>query len=193
MFSLFFVAYRNGWKSMHKRGCASVFIHFCMQRKNNENIPIKLHVYKISLMNMSIALRIQILPTVRTGTGNASGGIQVELEEIQSRSEEYCMTRAFLTLLCNMTDIPVPAALGAGTRAPGFQPYLEFVMKEVFLKSSARAYKDPSERVLICHPFFHWSKGTLKLICLSVHQSFTKNSLGNIFWSIDGRAFIYGI
>ena len=34
---------------MHKRGiiryanytvCASVFIHFCMQRKNNENIPI---------------------------------------------------------------------------------------------------------------------------------------------------------
>ena len=45
----FFVAYRNGWKPMHKRGiiryanytvCASVFIHFCMQRKNNENIPI---------------------------------------------------------------------------------------------------------------------------------------------------------
>ena len=34
---------------MHKHGmiryanytvCASVFIHFCMQRKNNENIPI---------------------------------------------------------------------------------------------------------------------------------------------------------
>ena len=53
---------------MHKRGiiryanytvCASVFIHFCMQRKNNENIPIirlnggvsfitfSVHVYKI--------------------------------------------------------------------------------------------------------------------------------------------------
>ena len=36
-------------KPMHKRGiiryanytvCASVFIHFCMQQKNNENIPI---------------------------------------------------------------------------------------------------------------------------------------------------------
>ena len=36
---------------MHKRGiiryanytvCASVFIHFCMQRKNNENIPIEI-------------------------------------------------------------------------------------------------------------------------------------------------------
>ena len=48
-FHYFFIAYRNGWKPMHKRGiiryanytvCASVFIHFCMQRKNNENIPI---------------------------------------------------------------------------------------------------------------------------------------------------------
>ena len=40
---------------MHKRGiiryanytvCASVFIHFCMQRKNNENIPIKYVLFK---------------------------------------------------------------------------------------------------------------------------------------------------
>ena len=50
-FHYFFVAYSNGWKPMHKRYnsrselyhvCASVYIHFCMQRKNNENIPYNL-------------------------------------------------------------------------------------------------------------------------------------------------------
>ena len=50
---------------MHKRGiiryanytvCASVFIHFCMQRKNNENIPI---IFSINMeLDMSTSISV---------------------------------------------------------------------------------------------------------------------------------------
>ena len=48
----------KGCKLMHKRGiiryakytvCASVFIHFCMQRKNNEHILIELWVFYLKI------------------------------------------------------------------------------------------------------------------------------------------------
>ena len=92
-------------------------------------------------------LPIQILVTVRQRGVGAGGGIQTELEEVESRGEEYPMTRAFLTLLATLTDSPVPAALGAGMRAPGFDPYLEYVRDAVFLKFGSRAYKNPAEKV----------------------------------------------
>ena len=57
------------------------------------------------------------------------------------------MTRAFLTLMDVLTDIPVPAALGAGYRAPGFDPYLDFLKDSVFFKFNTRAYKNPGEKV----------------------------------------------
>ena len=37
--------------------CASVFIHFCMQRKNNENIPIIFHVLNTNRLNMILPCR----------------------------------------------------------------------------------------------------------------------------------------
>ena len=57
------------------------------------------------------------------------------------------MTRAFLELLTSLTDTPIPVALGAGHRVPGFDPYLQFIMDVVFLKFTSRAYKDPAEKV----------------------------------------------
>jgi nuclear pore complex protein Nup205 len=75
------------------------------------------------------------------------GGIQVELEEIESRNEEYPMTRAFLQLLNVLTDIPIPPGLGAGLRAPGFDPYLEFLIHGILLKFNTRAYKEAGEKV----------------------------------------------
>ena len=74
-------------------------------------------------------------------------GIQVELDEIESRNEEYPMTRAFLQLLDTLTDIPIPAGLGAGFRAPGFDPYLDYIIQSVFLKFNSRAYRKSSEKV----------------------------------------------
>lgn len=66
---------------------------------------------------------------------------------MEARGEEFPMTRAFLSLMDSLTDIPVPPGLGAGLRAPGFQPYLEFVKGCVFEKFYARSYKNPSEKV----------------------------------------------
>ena len=61
--------------------------------------------------------------------------------------ETYPETRAFMTLLASLTQYPVPANLGAGYRAPGFEPYLDFLRDSVLLKFKARAYLDPNEKV----------------------------------------------
>ena len=50
-----------------------------------------------------------------------------ELEEIESRAEEFPLTRAFLELLDRLTDAEMPGNLGAGSRMPGLLPYLNYV------------------------------------------------------------------
>ena len=72
--------------------------------------------------------------------------LQVELEEIESKAEEYPLTRAFLTLIEKLVSVPIPSNLGTGHRIPGFQPYLEFLRDSVFLKFDTRAYSDPNEK-----------------------------------------------
>ena len=72
---------------------------------------------------------------------------QVELEEIESQAEEYPLTRAFLSLLSALLDVPPPPTLGAGHRVPGFEPYLVFVRDAVFLKFDCRAYQNQEEKV----------------------------------------------
>jgi len=54
--------------------------------------------------------------------------LQTELEEIESRNEEFPLTRAVLHLLDVLTDVPVPRLLGVGTRTPGSDPYLNFII-----------------------------------------------------------------
>ncbi|XP_048578619.1 nuclear pore complex protein Nup205 isoform X2 [Nematostella vectensis] len=90
----------------------------------------------------------QVLQTVEQPGQTAQGtsGIQAELNELESRSEVYPETRAFLKLMAALTDIPVPTALGVGYRVPGFEPYLVFLRDQVLLKFSTRAYKDPTEK-----------------------------------------------
>ena len=83
-----------------------------------------------------------------------TGGILTELDEVEARNEEFPLTRAFLTLLDVLTEGPIPAGLGAGCRAPGFTPYLDFLRDHVLLKFNSRAYKDPSEK---------WEGGSLVL------------------------------
>ncbi|XP_070580305.1 nuclear pore complex protein Nup205-like [Ptychodera flava] len=85
----------------------------------------------------------QLLPTVQT---SKASGIQIELEEVEARSEEFPMVLGFLDFIDTLTDIPVPVSLGVGFRAPGFDPYLEFLRDMVFLKFNTRAYRNPSEK-----------------------------------------------
>lgn len=94
---------------------------------------------------------------------NQAGGILVELDEIESRNEEYPMLSGFLELMSTLTDIPVPGGLGAGLRAPGFDPYLFFLRDHIFQKFSSRAYKDPAEKVsYITHHMMYFKRSAVE-------------------------------
>jgi len=73
---------------------------------------------------------------------------QLEIEEVESRNEEYPLLLSFLELLTTLIDSPVPAKLGAGFRVPGFEPYLDFLRDSVLLRFASRAYKRPADKVL---------------------------------------------
>ncbi|XP_063052981.1 nuclear pore complex protein Nup205 [Engraulis encrasicolus] len=88
----------------------------------------------------------QILQTVRAPGQRQVAGIEVELNEIESGCEEYPMTRAFCQLISSLIESALPVNLGAGTRAPGFQPYLSFLRDAVFLCFPTRAYRRPAEK-----------------------------------------------
>ena len=77
------------------------------------------------------------------------------MDEVEARNEEFPMTRAFLQLMDTLTDSPIPAGLGVGLRAPGFQPYLEFLREHIFLKFNTREYKDKGEKVSQVHGFLY--------------------------------------
>ncbi|XP_076168586.1 nuclear pore complex protein Nup205 isoform X2 [Ptiloglossa arizonensis] len=88
----------------------------------------------------------QILSTIPTISSYQPRGVQTELEEIESKKDEYPLTRAMLELLDVLTDFPIPRLLGMGQRNPGFDPYLHFIINTVFLKFHTRSYKNPAEK-----------------------------------------------
>ncbi|KAF7393195.1 nuclear pore complex protein Nup205 [Vespula maculifrons] len=88
----------------------------------------------------------QILSTIPTTSSYQPRGVQTELEEIESRNEEYPLTRAMLKLLDILTDYPIPRLLGVGQRNPGFDPYLHFLINIVFLRFHTRSYKNAAEK-----------------------------------------------
>uniref|UniRef100_A0A8C5QUY0 Nucleoporin 205 n=1 Tax=Leptobrachium leishanense TaxID=445787 RepID=A0A8C5QUY0_9ANUR len=88
----------------------------------------------------------QILQTVRAPGQRQASGIEVELNEIESRAEEYPLTRAFCHLIGTLVESYFPSNLGAGLRQPGFEPYLQFLLGSVFLRFRTRAYRRPAEK-----------------------------------------------
>ncbi|CAG0902070.1 unnamed protein product, partial [Darwinula stevensoni] len=83
---------------------------------------------------------------------SASKGIAMELEEIETRGEEYPMTRAFLGLLSMLMESgPLPTSFPAV-----IPPFLHFLINSVFLKHQARSYRNAMEK---------WEVGSL---CLEI-------------------------
>ncbi|KAK7605078.1 hypothetical protein V9T40_006936 [Parthenolecanium corni] len=105
----------------------------------------------------------QIIPTIPTTNNYQPRGVQAELEEVESKNEEFPLTRAMLTLIDVLVDNPMPRLLGAGSRTPGFDPYLNYILRSVFLRFNSRSYKNPSEK---------WEVGNLclKLIIKFLNQ-----------------------
>ncbi|XP_035283099.1 nuclear pore complex protein Nup205 isoform X1 [Anguilla anguilla] len=88
----------------------------------------------------------QVLQTVRAPGQRAGAGIEVELNEIESSCEEYPLTRAFCHLISTLVERALPVNLGVGLRAPGLQPYLDFLRDSVFLPFPTRAYRHAAEK-----------------------------------------------
>ncbi|XP_030404304.1 nuclear pore complex protein Nup205 [Gopherus evgoodei] len=88
----------------------------------------------------------QILQTVRAPGQRQATGIEVELNEVESRCEEYPLTRAFCRLISTLVESSFPSNLGAGLRPPGFDPYLQFLRDTVFLRFRTRAYRIAAEK-----------------------------------------------
>lgn len=61
-------------------------------------------------------------------------GIESEIEQIESRNGTYPLAQALLEFLYTISTTAVPKNLGAGTRKPGLDPYLTFVVETVFLR-----------------------------------------------------------
>ncbi|XP_065223054.1 nuclear pore complex protein Nup205 [Planococcus citri] len=104
----------------------------------------------------------QVIPTVPTTNNYQPRGVQAELEEVESKNEEFPLTRAVLNLINVLIDNPMPRLLGAGSRTPGFDPYLNYVLRAVFLRFNSRSYKNPSEK---------WEVGNL---CVKLALKFLK-------------------
>ncbi|XP_014204256.1 nuclear pore complex protein Nup205 [Copidosoma floridanum] len=97
----------------------------------------------------------QLITTVPTTSNYSLRGVQTELEEIESRNEEYPLTRAMLQLLNVLTDFPLPRLLGLGQRSPGFDPYLHFVINSVLLRFDTRSYRNPAEKWQVANACLH--------------------------------------
>ena len=108
----------------------------------------------------------QIVPTVLNSATSATSGfanqlakgcdIKIELEEIESREETYPLLSGFLYFIKNLIlKSNIPANLGLGFRSAnsvlGFQPFLQFLVNNVYLKIFFRSYKNQAEKWELAH------------------------------------------
>ncbi|KAK4703077.1 hypothetical protein P7C70_g3143, partial [Phenoliferia sp. Uapishka_3] len=97
-----------------------------------------------------------------TGRPTVGGGVVVELEQVEAPNGSFPESTALVKLLntlihpssplepirmgIDFDTHTIPVGLGAGTRAPGIDPYVHFVLDEVLLKTGTRDYVLPSAR-----------------------------------------------
>jgi nuclear pore complex protein Nup205 len=100
---------------------------------------------------------------VRGGGGIGKKGVQAELELVEEASRVYPETIPFLQLLVSLIHTPkqlslksrvvdaepintIPENLGQPYRQPGIDPFVAFVIDEVFLRIPSREFQDNQER-----------------------------------------------
>ncbi|KAF8773925.1 Nuclear pore complex protein Nup205 like protein [Argiope bruennichi] len=120
----------------------------------------------------------QIIPTVKSLTVYHPSGILMELEEVETRMEEYPVTRAMLSLLDSLLNHPYPSNLGSGSRQPGIEPYLQFVRESVLLRCNSRAYKTGGEKWKIMALCFKILEKVLKTSNFQSPNAASKSSVG---------------
>ena len=71
------------------------------------------------------------------------------MNEIEARSGVYSYTESFMALLDNLCSVYLPLDLGYPKRIPGVEPYLAFLINDVFLRYQHRSYKHPAAKWLL--------------------------------------------
>ncbi|CAB3379464.1 Hypothetical predicted protein [Cloeon dipterum] len=95
-----------------------------------------------------------IICTVASTSSYQPKGLQTELEEVETRNEEYPLSRAAMVLFNSLVQgVELPLLLGMGKRPPGLSPYMFFALDCVFLPFLHRTYRKPEEKVR--RGFFH--------------------------------------
>ncbi|KAF8272691.1 nucleoporin Nup186/Nup192/Nup205 [Lactarius quietus] len=106
--------------------------------------------------------RLEVI-NVRGGGGLAKKGVQAELELVEEASRVYPETIPFLQLLATLIHTPkqlslksrvvdaepvntIPESLGQPYRQTGIDPFVAFVIDEVFLRIPSREFQDNRER-----------------------------------------------
>ena len=106
--------------------------------------------------------RLEVI-NVRGGGGIAKKGVQAELELVEEASRVYPETIPFLQLLATLIHTPkqlslksrvadaepintIPESLGQPYRQAGIDPFVAFVIDEVFLRIPSREFQDNRER-----------------------------------------------
>ena len=106
--------------------------------------------------------RLEVI-NVRGGGGIAKKGVQAELELVEEASRVYPETIPFLQLLATLIHTPkqmslksrvvdaepintIPESLGQPYRQAGIDPFVTFVIDEVFLRIPNREFQDNRER-----------------------------------------------
>lgn len=126
------------------------------------------------LWNLLEATQVLGVPPVqgtRMGFGSrpAPGGVILELENVEAPNHYYPGTTSFVNFLKALIHVPprlrnssaalttsettgadatggMVLNLGQGTRAPGLEPYVSFVIDNVLLQAGSREYANPAER-----------------------------------------------
>ncbi|MCL4131382.1 UNVERIFIED_CONTAM: hypothetical protein GTU68_029311, partial [Idotea baltica] len=80
--------------------------------------------------------------------GYSNRGLRQDIEEVESRCEEFPVSQAFLELMLALVKAGIPYQSG-NISLPGFKPYLDLVKFQIFLPHDSRTYKNGSERWIL--------------------------------------------
>ncbi|XP_017477282.1 PREDICTED: nuclear pore complex protein Nup205-like [Rhagoletis zephyria] len=72
--------------------------------------------------------------------------LKTEIMQNESRLESYPLSKGILDLIFSLLCSYMPKNLGADHRKPGIQPYVTFVVDEIFFKFYDRQYKNSTEK-----------------------------------------------
>ena len=104
------------------------------------------------------ALEASNFITVSGSNSLQKGGFILELETVETKTEDYSMTMAFLELLNGLID-NYPFIMGSNAKsAETFESFNYLLVDDIFLHFYNKGYKNPAQKWEIC-------EASLKIIC----------------------------